>query len=229
MVLAKDWNKASFELPVASKKSDFVYPINLHRHPRKIGDFTCLLTMNTQPYHSGPELDFMRIVETTFPAKSLKAQPKSFKFVYDGKRYSYTPDCQVDFHNGERIYYEVKNEKAAASRKFKARWKLCVDALEKQNARLELVRESEILREPRHSTVRDLQSYRQVPPDPKITFALDNFLRDGKRVALAELVRMFPDPVYTHQVICTMILRHHYTTDFDIPFGPRSPLWKVRR
>lgn len=221
------WYKASYETPQASKKSNFVHAIHINRHVRKVGDYVSLSTMSTHPYHSGLELDWLRIVDATFSARTMLAQPERFEFVYDGKRYLYTADLLVEFFDGSRIYYEVKNERAADSRKFKDRWQLCTEELGKRGHSLELVRASEIRREPRYSNIRDLQIHRSVPADPKIVLPLDNLLGDGRKVTLGQLYNFFQDRIYARQVIGGMILRRHFTTDFDIPLSDASPVWKV--
>jgi len=214
----------------ASPHKRAVHPVIINRHARVVGELPNYTNSNTQPFHSGLEHDWLLILDieaTEFYAATFQAQPETFKFQREDKHYRYTPDMFVEEFAGRKVFQEIKPDDVIATDEFSWRWKLCTEVLTGLGHELELVTESEIRREPRYSTVRQLQAYRSIWAVPEITLPIDDVLIDGGQLPIGRLRRSFPDPTFARQVICNLILQKHLTVDFNLPFNDETLVRKV--
>lgn len=102
-------------------------------------------------------LEFDSKVEEYFP------QPQTFTFFVGSKLHSYTPDFEVRYVSGDRVYVEVKPSQRAKNQHFQELFSSFNASLESTNASFILIDEKEIYQRPLLSNYEKLYQHRKRP------------------------------------------------------------------
>lgn len=95
--------------------------------------------------------------------KSYSPQPKTFNIPLNEKEISYTPDFEVIFLSGSKVYVEIKPSDIANSCHYQERFKLFEESLKNPNESFYLIDETNIYQEPLLSNFEKLYQFRKRP------------------------------------------------------------------
>lgn len=147
-------------------------------------------------------------------------QPDTFKFIFDDKVRTYTPDFLATYDTGEQVYYEVKPDHIEGNEYYKEMIRIFSEKVGKSGYSYKLVLERDIRVQPRINNLQTLYNRIAGVTRHEHAYLMDTLLSLDKEKSIQDLISIESPPSF--RSIANAIFFQAIEFDIDSPFGPYS-------
>lgn len=143
-------------------------------------------------FESSLERDALILCEFDREVKTFKTQPRRFHYIYEGKKRHYTPDLFIEYHNGQKLYVEIKYREDLKSdwEKLKPKFKAAIKELKPEpKTRFKILTEQEI-RTPLLKNATFLLPYKHRPYEEYQLATIEKILSRGLAMPINDLISL---------------------------------------
>lgn len=217
-------------LPKAPALTDFIYPVNINRQPRRvIGWHQSQLNNASNPFHSELERQAMMLLDLVPSVARFSSQSERIPYDFGIRECLYTPDIRAELASGRPLYIEVKPLAYYRLVENAERTIAINAAIRTMGASFRILSDKCLSVEPRKGNVEWLQIYRAIEPDPKTHHMIRLFLSQVGVSTVGELSRLCPDRSLGNETVMSLVLRRHLLIDLNTVLNDDTLVRPARR